>query len=160
MTANPDFYNLPRKFKISATGCTSWCTYPEINDIALTAVEREDGVGYSLRVGGGLSNQPHLAVRLDAFVRQDQAIDVVRRIAEIFRDQQGLRESRERARMKYLFMREGWTPDSFLDELHRRLGYKLDPSGSGKCAGRHSSRSRGHSSAKASRDWRMWAHRF
>ncbi len=127
LTANPDFYNLPRKFKISATGCTSWCTYPEINDIALTAVEREDGVGYSLRVGGGLSNEPHLAVRLDAFVRQDQAIDVVRRIAEIFRDQQGLRESRERARMKYLFMREGWTPDSFLDELHRRLGYKLDP---------------------------------
>ncbi|MFZ1939902.1 MAG: nitrite/sulfite reductase, partial [Terracidiphilus sp.] len=121
------FYNLPRKFKISATGCPSWCTYPEINDIALTAVERDEEVGYSLRVGGGLSNEPHLAVRLDAFVRPDQAIDVARRIAEIFRDQQGLRESRDRARLKYLFMREGWTAESFLDELHRRLGYKLDP---------------------------------
>ena len=127
LTANPEFYNLPRKFKISATGCPSWCTYPEINDIALTAVERDDKVGYSLRVGGGLSNEPHLAVRLDAFVRPEQAIEVVRRIAEIFRDQQVLRESRERARLKYLFMREGWTPESFLDELHRRLGYKLDP---------------------------------
>ncbi|MFZ2022627.1 MAG: nitrite/sulfite reductase [Terracidiphilus sp.] len=127
LTANPDFYNLPRKFKISATGCPSWCTYPEINDIALTAVERDEEVGYSLRVGGGLSNEPHLAVRLDAFVRPDQAIDVARRIAEIFRDQQGLRESRDRARLKYLFMREGWTAESFLDELHRRLGYKLDP---------------------------------
>ena len=127
LTANPDFYNLPRKFKISATGCPSWCTYPEINDIALTAVERDGEVGYSLRVGGGLSNEPHLAVRLDAFVRPDQAIDVARRIAEIFRDQQGLRESRDRARLKYLFMREGWTPESFLDELHRRLGYGLDP---------------------------------
>jgi len=127
LTANPEFYNLPRKFKISATGCPSWCTYPEINDIALTAVERIGEVGFSLRVGGGLSNEPHLAVRLDAFVRPYQAINVVRRIAEIFRDQQGLRESRERARLKYLFMREGWTPDSFLDELHRRLGFKLDP---------------------------------
>jgi sulfite reductase (ferredoxin) len=127
LTANPEFYNLPRKFKISATGCPSWCTHPEINDIALTAVERDDKVGYSLRVGGGLSNEPHLAVRLDAFVRPEQAIEVVRRIAEIFRDQQVLRESRERARLKYLFMREGWTPESFLDELHRRLGYKLDP---------------------------------
>jgi sulfite reductase (ferredoxin) len=127
LTANPDFHNLPRKFKISATGCPSWCTYPEINDIALTAVERGEEVGYSLRVGGGLSNEPHLAVKLDAFVRPDQAIDVARRVAEIFRDQQGLRESRERARMKYLFMREGWTAESFLDELHRRLGYKLDP---------------------------------
>ena len=127
LKANPDFYNLPRKFKISATGCPSWCTYPEINDIALTAVERDGEVGYSLRVGGGLSNEPHLAVRLDAFIRPDQAVRAVRGVTEIFRDQQGLRESRDRARLKYLFMREGWTPERFLDELHARLGFKLDP---------------------------------
>jgi sulfite reductase (ferredoxin) len=127
LTANPEFYNLPRKFKISATGCPSWCTYPEINDIGFTPVRRGSEVGYSLRVGGGLSNEPHLAVKLDAFVPPDQAVVVARTVAEIFRDQQGLRESRERARLKYLFMREGWTPESFLDELNRRLGYKLDP---------------------------------
>jgi sulfite reductase (ferredoxin) len=127
LTANPDFYNLPRKFKISATGCPSWCTYPEINDIGLTAVKRGSEIGYSLRVGGGLSNEPHLAVRLDAFVKPEEAPRVVRAVSEIFRDQQGLRESRDRARLKYLFMREGWTPESFLDELNRRIGYKLDP---------------------------------
>jgi sulfite reductase (ferredoxin) len=130
LTANPEFYNLPRKFKISATGCPSWCTYPEINDIGLTPVRRDgrDGeVGYSLRVGGGLSNEPHIALRLDAFVRPDQAVRVVRGVTEIFRDQQVLRESRDRARLKYLFMREGWTPESFLDELNRRIGFKLDP---------------------------------
>jgi sulfite reductase (ferredoxin) len=126
LTANSAFYNLPRKFKISVTGCPSWCVYPEINDVALTAVERDGEVGYSLRVGGGLSNEPHLAVRLDAFVRPDQAARVVRGVAEIFRDQQGLREARERARLKYLFLREGWTPESFLDELNARLGFKLD----------------------------------
>ena len=32
-------------------------------------------------------------------------------ITEIFRDQQVLRESRERARLKYLFMKEGWTAE-------------------------------------------------
>ncbi len=127
LTANPAFYNLPRKFKISASGCPSWCTYPEINDIALTAVERDGEVGYSLRVGGGLSCEPHLAVRLDAFIRPDQAVRVVRGVTEIFRDQQGLRENRERARLKYLFLREGWTAERFLDELHARLGFKLDP---------------------------------
>lgn len=127
LTANPDFYNLPRKFKISASGCPSWCNYPEINDVALTAVKRGSEVGYSLRVGGGLSNEPHLAVKLDAFVPPDQAVEVARTVAEIFRDQQGLRESRERARLKYLFMREGWTAESFLDEINHRLGYKLDP---------------------------------
>ena len=78
LTANPEFYNLPRKFKISATGCPSWCTYPEINDIGAHRRSKRDGeVGYSLRVGGGLSNEPHLAVRLDAFVRPDQAVRVV-----------------------------------------------------------------------------------
>ena len=113
LTANPEFYNLPRKFKISATGCPDWCSYPEINDIALTAVEREGEVGYSLRVGGGLSNEPHLAVRLDAFVLPHQAVPVATAVAEIFRDQQGLRESRDRARLKYLFMKEGWTAEKF-----------------------------------------------
>lgn len=127
LTANPDFYNLPRKFKISATGCPSWCTYPEINDVGLTPVKHNGEVGYSLRVGGGLSKEPHLAVRLDAFILPGQAVRVVRAVAEIFRDQQGLRENRDRARMKYLFLKEGWTPDRFLSELQSRLDFTLLP---------------------------------
>ena len=127
LTANPEFYNLPRKFKISAIGCPTWCTYPEINDIALTPVKRGNEVGYSLRVGGGLSNEPHLAVKLDAFVRPEQAIRVARGVVEIFREQIVLRESRDRARLKYLFMREGWTPQRFLYELNRKVGFMLDP---------------------------------
>lgn len=127
LIANPEFYNLPRKFKISVSGCSVWCNYPELNDVALTAVRRGSEVGYSLRVGGGLSNQPHLAVKLDAFIKPEQAFDAVRGVAEIFRDEQVLRESRDRARLKYLFTREGWTAEKFLRELESRLGYKLDP---------------------------------
>src|ERR1035437_1595294 len=127
LKANPDFYNLPRKFKISVTGCPSWCTYPEINDIGLTAVKHNGQVGYSLRVGGGLSADPHLAVRLDAFILPDQAVRVVRAITELFRDQQGLRESRDRARMKHLFLKEGWTAERFLSELQSRLDFTLPP---------------------------------
>ena len=127
LKGNPDFYNLPRKFKISVTGCPSWCSYPEINDIALTATKHNGQVGYSLRVGGGLSKEPHLAVRLNAFVLPDQAVRVARAIAEIFRDQQRLRENRNEARMKYLFLKEGWTAESFLTELHSRLDFKLLP---------------------------------
>jgi sulfite reductase (ferredoxin) len=127
LTANPDFYNLPRKFKICVTGCPTWCSYPEINDIALTPVKRNGRVGFTVRVGGGLSNEPHLAVRLDAFVLPEQAVTVVKAITEIFRDQQVLRESRDRARLKYLFMKEGWTAESFLGELQSRLDFALEP---------------------------------
>jgi len=127
LKGNSEFYNLPRKFKISVTGCPSWCSHPEINDIGLTATQHNRQVGYSLRVGGGLSKEPHLAVRLDAFVLPDQVVRVVRAVAEIFREQQGLRENRNEARLKYLFLKEGWTAGSFLAELQSRLDFALLP---------------------------------
>jgi sulfite reductase (ferredoxin) len=128
---NAEFYNLPRKFKICITGCRSWCAYPEINDVGLTAVNRrlrgQDEIGFSLRVAGGLSTDPHLATRLNAFVRPSEVIPVLRGIAEIFRDSDVLRENRERARLKFLFLRHGWTPEIFQQELERRLGFRLEP---------------------------------
>jgi len=127
LVANPEFYNLPRKFKMSATGCPVWCSYPEINDVAFTAIRRGDEVGYTVRVGGGLSSDPHLAVRLNAFIPRGEVVDVARTVTRIFRDQQGLRENRDRARMKHLFTREGWTPERFLSEIERRIGYSFDP---------------------------------
>ncbi len=133
LTANPDFYNLPRKFKVSATGCPEWCSYPEINDTALTAIQRVNAagveeVGYTLRVGGGLSNEPHLGVRIPAFIPQDKAYDVIHAVITIFREQTVLRESRTHARIKYLFMKFGWTAEQMLEAIEAKLGYKLDPS--------------------------------
>src|SRR5262249_30770782 len=81
---NREFYNLPRKFKITVTRCRTWCSYPEINDVAFTATRRIRGSnvehGFSVRIGGGLSTEPHLALKLNAFVRQDQVVDVARGI--------------------------------------------------------------------------------
>ncbi|MGE5111619.1 MAG: nitrite/sulfite reductase [Acidobacteriaceae bacterium] len=130
LAGNEEFYNLPRKFKIAITGCRVWCCYPEINDIGLTALKRKrrsgEEVGFSLRVGGGLSTDPLFAQRLNAFVAWNQVLPVVRAIAEIFRESSNLRESRERARLKFLFLRHGWTIDTFLSALEERLGFRLD----------------------------------
>ena len=126
MNGNAEFSNLPRKFKITITGCAHWCTYPEINDIGATAVRRDDGVvGFHVRVGGGLSTRPHLAVRLPAFVLPEQVLDVVTAVAGIFRDSDELRLNRAKARMKFLFINHGWTADSFLAAVEERIGYKL-----------------------------------
>lgn len=137
LAGNPDFYNLPRKYKITVTACPDWCSYPEINDIALTATLRpgssllplatSSDLGFSLRVGGGLSTNPHLALRVNAFIHPHQVIPVVRSITEIFRDSEVLRQSREKARLKFLFLEHGWTADSFLAAIESRLGYSLDP---------------------------------
>ena len=131
LAGNAEFCNLPRKFKISIAGCHSWCSYPEINDIGLTAATRmvagKREVGFSLRVAGGLSAEPYLGARLDAFVQWNQVLPVVKGIAELFRDSDVLREHRERARLKFLFLRHGWTAQRFLDELHDRIGFRLAP---------------------------------
>src|SRR5262252_904136 len=128
---NREFYNLPRKFKMTVTGCRTWCSYPEINDVAFTATRRIRGSnvehGFSVRIGGGLSTEPHLALKLNAFVRQDQVVDVARGIAEIFRSRDVLRISRDNARLKYLFLKFDWTTEKFLTELRRVIGYDLDP---------------------------------
>lgn len=127
LVGNADFYNLPRKYKISISGCQDWCSYPEINDLAFTPAARDGEAGFSLRVGGGLSTEPHLAVRLNAFVRASQVIPVLKAVSEIFRESDVLRENRERARLKYLFLRHGWTAASFLREIEQRLGFPLEP---------------------------------
>jgi sulfite reductase (ferredoxin) len=128
---NRGLYNLPRKFKMTVTGCRSWCSYPEINDVAFTGTRRLRGSniehGFSVRIGGGLSTEPHLALRLNAFVRQGQAVDVARGVAEIFRSRDVLRISREQARLKYLFLKFDWNAEKFLAELQRVIGYSLDP---------------------------------
>jgi sulfite reductase (ferredoxin) len=138
LTANPEFYNLPRKFKISVTGCPIWCSYPEINDVGLTALKRvKDGkeeIGYSLRVGGGLSTEPHLAVRLNAFVPQDKAYAAVQAVCEIFREQEALRENRTRARIKYLFMKHGWTAERMLAAVEEKIRFTFDPCDEGPVA--------------------------
>jgi sulfite reductase (ferredoxin) len=138
LTANPEFYNLPRKFKITITGCPEWCSYPEINDVALTAIKRvvngREEIGYTLRVGGGLSAEPHLGVRLPAFIPQDKALETVLAVVKIFREQTVLRESRTHARIKYLFMKHGWTAETMLAAIEDKLGYKFDPSPVGEDA--------------------------
>jgi sulfite reductase (ferredoxin) len=126
---NAEFYNLPRKFKVCITGCRVWCAYPEINDVGFTAIHhagKDSEIGFSLRIGGGLSTDPHLGVRLNAFVHRHQVVPVLKGVAEIFRESEKLRENRERARLKFLFLKHGWTAESFQEELERRIGFHLD----------------------------------
>jgi sulfite reductase (ferredoxin) len=129
LNGNPDFYNIPRKYKVTIAGCRAWCSYPEINDVGLTAVRHPASreVGFALRVGGGLSTNPHLAVPLNVFVRWNQVLPVIRGITEIFRESDVLRQDREKARLKFLFLQHGWTAESFRGELEARIGFGLDP---------------------------------
>jgi sulfite reductase (ferredoxin) len=53
-------------------------------------------------------------------------VPVVHAVAEVFRDADVLRENRERARLKQLFLRHGWTAESALAAIAARLPFALD----------------------------------
>jgi sulfite reductase (ferredoxin) len=99
---NPDFANLPRKFKTALTGMPTNDVVHEINDVAFTAVVHpEHGPGFDVWVGGGLSTNPRLAERLGVWVPLEDVPDVWAGVTGIFRDY-GYRKLRHRARMKFL----------------------------------------------------------
>lgn len=109
------FSNLPRKYKTSISGCPVHCSNHEINDIAFVGVLNEAGVaGYDLWVGGGLSTNPKLGVRLGAFVDPDRVEEVWAGVTSVFRDY-GYRRSRTHARIKFLMA--DWGPERFREVL-------------------------------------------
>lgn len=112
---DPAFSNLPRKFKTSISGCSVHCTNHEINDVAFVGVKLPDGTaGYDLWVGGGLSTNPKLGLRLGAFVEPARVGEVWAGVCSVFRDY-GYRRSRMHARLKFLLA--DWGPEKFRQVL-------------------------------------------
>ena len=112
---NPEFTNLPRKYKTAISGCASQCTAHEINDISFVGVAGPGGTpGFDLWVGGGLSTNPMLAKRLGVFVRPGQVPEVWAAVTAVFRDY-GYRRLRSRARLKFLVA--DWGTERFREVL-------------------------------------------
>jgi len=126
-TGNREYANLPRKFKLSVTGCLEDCAQAEINDVGLWPARRRDGeLGFNVLAGGGLSDGPRMASDLDVFVRPDQAVELCRAIAQVF-GELGNRENRGLSRMRYLV--QELTPEGFREELAARTAFSLEPAG-------------------------------
>jgi ferredoxin-nitrite reductase len=126
-TGNREYSNLPRKFKISVTGCLEDCARVEINDIGLWPAEQSDGsIGFNVLIGGGLSDGERMASDIDVFIRPDQAVELCRGVAQLF-GELGNRENRGLSRMRYLAQELG--PEGFRAALDERTKFTLDPAG-------------------------------
>ncbi|TMM16286.1 MAG: ferredoxin--nitrite reductase [Actinobacteria bacterium] len=126
-TGNREYANLPRKFKMSVTGCREDCAQAEINDIGLWPARADDGtVGLNVLVGGGLSDGPRMASDIDVFVRPEQAVEITRAIAQVY-GELGNRENRGICRMRYLVQELG--PEGFRAEVAARSAFPLVPAG-------------------------------
>ncbi|WP_049924309.1 nitrite/sulfite reductase [Halopiger djelfimassiliensis] len=109
-TENREYANLPRKFKMTITGCRHDCGQSQINDVGLVPAKKEiDGqhlYGFHARVGGGLSDGPRMGSELDAFIRPEDAVEFCRAVAQAFKEL-GDRNNRGVCRMRYLVEQMG-----------------------------------------------------
>jgi sulfite reductase beta subunit-like hemoprotein len=107
---HPATQQLPRKFKMSVSGCRHDCAMAAIHDIgAVAAVDQAEGrerLGFHLYVGGGLGAAPRPAQLLEAFTPVDDLLPTCEAVLRVF-DQHGLRTNKARARMKFLLERIG-----------------------------------------------------
>ncbi|MDX3230091.1 nitrite/sulfite reductase [Streptomyces sp. ME19-01-6] len=119
-----EFSNLPRKFKTAISGSPLLDVVHEINDVAFVGVRHpEHGPGFDLWVGGGLSTNPKIGIRLGAWVPLDEVPEVWAGVISIFRDY-GYRRLRNRARLKYLVA--DWGAEKFRQVLEDEyLKHKL-----------------------------------
>jgi sulfite reductase (ferredoxin) len=127
---DPEFSNLPRKYKTSISGCARHCTNHEINDCAFVGVigtgEFAGTPGFDLWVGGGLSTNPRFAERLGVFVRPDEVAEVWVGVTSIFRDY-GYRRQRNHARLKFLIA--DWGVEKFREVLETEYLHRALPDG-------------------------------
>ncbi len=105
-----DLDNLPRKFKITWSGCTGDCAQPWMNCVGMIAVTVDiDGkrsTGFRVVIGGGMGWKPFVAQELFSFVPADRGVLLTRAIALLYRDY-GNRFNRAKSRLKFVVEKLG-----------------------------------------------------
>ncbi|MCV7200369.1 nitrite/sulfite reductase [Mycobacterium angelicum] len=110
---NPDYANLPRKYKIAISGLQD--VSHETHDVAFVGVNHpEHGPGMDLWVGGGLSTNPMMAQRVGVWIPLDEVPDVWEAVTQVFRDY-GYRRLRAKARLKFLV--KDWGVEKFREVM-------------------------------------------
>lgn len=112
---NPICQSLPRKFKISFSGCETDCAFGAMHDIGMVARIVDGERGFRVWVGGGLGNSPRPAQLLYDFLPVADLYPTLEAIVRIF-DAEGPRKNRARARLKFLFDKT-YTVDSFRERV-------------------------------------------
>jgi sulfite reductase beta subunit-like hemoprotein len=124
-----DYFDLPRKHKITMSTCAFQCNAPEINCIVFIGARQPgpDGgerLGFSVRVGGGLSSTPRIARDLGVFVEPQDALPTARAILDVWRGDLKYRVSHAKARLKFLV--DDYGVDGVRSAVEERLGHRLE----------------------------------
>jgi sulfite reductase beta subunit-like hemoprotein/NADPH-dependent glutamate synthase beta subunit-like oxidoreductase/ferredoxin len=127
LSKSRDLDNLPRKFKITFSGCGAGCAQPYINCVGVTALVRNrpgsgEERGFRVVIGGGMGWMGFRARMLYSFVPEQIVPHVCRAVGVLFRDY-GDRHNRATSRLKFVVHRQG------MEECRRIVNAALDADG-------------------------------
>jgi sulfite reductase (ferredoxin) len=99
-----------RKFKIAFSSSEKDTALTFMHDLgAIPRIKLVDGKelrGFKILIGGGLGAQPHLAITTHEFLEEDLLIPYLEAVLRVF-DRHGERNSRHKARIKFLVQKIG-----------------------------------------------------
>jgi len=96
-----DIYRLPRKFKISFSGCERNCAQPFINDLGFTALVRDGRMTIKLFGAGSLGARPDTGIELADDVSPEHIPALALAALRVF-NAHGNRTNRRKARLRHI----------------------------------------------------------
>src|SRR5574341_599548 len=115
---NPLNQQLPRKFKISFSGCEADCAQGMIHDLGVVAVRDGERFGFRVLAGGGLGHKPHEAIVVEPFIEERELLPVMVALVALH-NRYSDRVKRAKSRIKFLVDRFG--PEGFIEKYREEL---------------------------------------
>ena len=115
---NPLNQQLPRKFKISFSGCEADCAQAMLHDCGLVAVKRDGQHGFRVRAGGGLGHKPRESIVVEEFIAESELLFALEALVSLH-NRYSDRTKRAKSRIKYLVERFG--RQVFLDKYREEF---------------------------------------
>ncbi len=114
-TFHPEFYYLPRKFKIAVTGAPQDRAASLVHDVGVHIVRNAAGeLGFEILAGGGLGRTPIIGQVVRDFLPREHLLSYLEAILRVY-NLEGRRDNLTKARIKILVKSLG------IDEFKRRV---------------------------------------
>ncbi|GIK25666.1 MAG: ferredoxin--nitrite reductase [Betaproteobacteria bacterium] len=103
---NPLNQQMPRKFKISFSGCEADCAQGLIHDLGIVATRQGERAGFAVLAGGGLGHKPHEAITVAEFIEEQDLLPAMEAVITLH-NKYSDRTKRAKSRIKFLVDRFG-----------------------------------------------------
>lgn len=109
---------MPRKFKISFSGCETDCAQGLMHDLGVVAVNNNGRFGFKILAGGGLGHKPRHAITVEEFIEERDLLASMEALLTLH-NKYSDRKRRARARIKFLVDKFG--AEGFLEKYREEL---------------------------------------